>query len=73
VVADSQGSTSDEHSPMPSDSANHGQPGHPIRTNDYDSFADAYSAENETSLQNVYYERAAMLALAGDVAGRCTR
>jgi ubiquinone/menaquinone biosynthesis C-methylase UbiE len=38
--------------------------------NDYDSFAEAYSAANETSLLNAYYERPAMLALAGDVAGR---
>ena len=38
--------------------------------NDYDSFAEAYSAENEASLLNAYYERPAMLALAGDVAGR---
>lgn len=38
--------------------------------NDYDSFAEAYSAENENSLVNAYYERPAMLALAGDVAGR---
>jgi ubiquinone/menaquinone biosynthesis C-methylase UbiE len=38
--------------------------------NDYDSFAKAYSAENETSLINAYYERPAMLALAGDVTGR---
>ncbi|MEO3790945.1 class I SAM-dependent methyltransferase [Nonomuraea sp. B10E15] len=38
--------------------------------NDYDSFAEAYSAENETSLLNAYYERPAMLDLAGDVAGR---
>ncbi|TDE58201.1 SAM-dependent methyltransferase [Nonomuraea mesophila] len=38
--------------------------------NDYDSFAEAYSAENETSLLNAYYERPAMLNLAGDVAGR---
>jgi len=40
------------------------------RVNDYDSFAEAYSAENENSLANAYYERPAMLALAGDVAGR---
>ncbi|UJB40251.1 class I SAM-dependent methyltransferase [Streptomyces sp. A1-5] len=40
------------------------------RVNDYDSFAEAYSAENENSLVNAYYERPAMLALAGDVAGR---
>jgi SAM-dependent methyltransferase len=42
----------------------------PPRVNDYDSFAEAYSAENETSLHNAYYERPAILALAGDVAGR---
>ncbi|RFU41749.1 methyltransferase domain-containing protein [Actinomadura logoneensis] len=40
------------------------------QVNDYDSFAEAYSAENEDSLANAYYERPAMLALAGDVAGR---
>ena len=38
--------------------------------NDYDSFAEAYAAENEASLINAYYERPAMLDLAGDVAGR---
>ncbi len=38
--------------------------------NDYDSFAEAYAAENENSLVNAYYERPAMSALAGDVAGR---
>jgi SAM-dependent methyltransferase len=38
--------------------------------NDYDSFAEAYAASNETNLINAYYERPAMLALAGDVAGR---
>jgi SAM-dependent methyltransferase len=42
----------------------------PPRVNDYDTFAEAYSAENEASLVNAYYERPAMLALAGDVAGR---
>src|SRR5215469_8680005 len=40
------------------------------RVNDYDSFAETYSAENESSLANAYYERPAVLALAGDVAGR---
>lgn len=40
------------------------------RPNDYDSFAEAYAAENENNLVNAYYERPAMLALAGDVAGR---
>ncbi|MER8185905.1 class I SAM-dependent methyltransferase [Kitasatospora sp. NPDC094015] len=42
----------------------------PARTNDYDSFAEAYSAENETGINNAYYERPAILALAGEVAGR---
>ena len=50
-----------------------GSPGEPAGqdgANDYDSFAEAYSAENEASLFNAYYERPATLALAGDVAGR---
>ena len=42
----------------------------PSRPNDYDSLAEGYTAENETSLLNAYYERPATLALAGDVAGR---
>jgi SAM-dependent methyltransferase len=42
----------------------------PPGVNDYDSFAEAYTASNETNLPNAYYERPAMLALAGDVAGR---
>ncbi len=42
----------------------------PPRVNDYDSFAEAYAATNENNLVNAYYERPAMLALAGDVAGR---
>jgi SAM-dependent methyltransferase len=45
-------------------------PADPARANDYDSFAEAYTAENETSIWNAYYERPAMLALAGDVSGR---
>lgn len=36
----------------------------------YDAFAEAYTAENEDSLMNAYYERPAALALAGEVAGR---
>ncbi|QUX27432.1 class I SAM-dependent methyltransferase [Nocardiopsis akebiae] len=40
------------------------------RANDYDSFAGAYAADNENNIQNAYYERPAMLALAGDVTGR---
>ncbi|MFJ7068162.1 class I SAM-dependent methyltransferase [Streptomyces sp. NPDC101115] len=39
-------------------------------TNDYDGFAEAYAAENENSPVNAYYERPAMLALAGDVTAR---
>ena len=42
----------------------------PPGVNDYDSFAEAYTASNENNLLNAYYERPAMLALAGDVAGR---
>ncbi|MFE7795018.1 class I SAM-dependent methyltransferase [Streptomyces sp. NPDC057460] len=46
------------------------QSAEPAQVNDYDSLAEAYSAENENNLVNAYYERPAMLALAGDVAGR---
>ncbi|WP_328943213.1 methyltransferase domain-containing protein [Streptomyces sp. NBC_00250] len=42
----------------------------PAQANDYDSFAEAYTAENDNNLLNAYYERPAVLALAGDVAGR---
>lgn len=38
-------------------------------TADYDSFGAAYSARNENSLFNAYYERPETLRLAGDVAG----
>jgi Methyltransferase domain len=38
--------------------------------NDYDIFAEAYSAGNEASLINGYYTRPAIVNLAGDVAGR---
>jgi ubiquinone/menaquinone biosynthesis C-methylase UbiE len=41
-----------------------------LRADHYDSFAPSYSIENESSLMNAYYERPAMLALAGDVTGR---
>ncbi|HEV8554806.1 MAG TPA: class I SAM-dependent methyltransferase [Actinophytocola sp.] len=53
--------------PVPEDRAG---PADSARANDYDSFAEAYTAENETSLVNAYYERPAMLELAGEVAGR---
>lgn len=46
---------------LPADSAH---------TSDYDSIAEGYTAENENSLLNAYYERPAMLELAGDVEGR---
>lgn len=39
-------------------------------TTDFDEFAEAYAADNEVNLLNGYYERPAMLSLAGDVAGR---
>ena len=45
------------------------EPAGQAAANDYDSFAEAYSAGNEVSLLNAYYERPATLALAGDVAG----
>jgi SAM-dependent methyltransferase len=38
--------------------------------NDYDSFAEAYTAESDAGIQNAYYERPAILALAGEVTGR---
>ena len=38
--------------------------------NDYDRLAESYDESNETDIQNAYYERPAMLALAGDVEGR---
>lgn len=40
------------------------------RANDYDRFAELYSAETENNVLNAYYARPAILALAGDVAGR---
>ncbi|WP_227982605.1 class I SAM-dependent methyltransferase [Nocardia spumae] len=45
-------------------------PTDPARPNAYDSFAEGYTAENETSLHNAYYNRPAMLELIGDVTGR---
>jgi ubiquinone/menaquinone biosynthesis C-methylase UbiE len=42
----------------------------PPGINNYDSFAEGYTAANETGFVHAHYERPAMLALAGDVAGR---
>jgi SAM-dependent methyltransferase len=55
---------------MPPVSENRTQPADPPRVNDCDILAEAYTAENEASLINAYYARPAILALAGDVAGR---
>lgn len=38
--------------------------------NPYDVFAEGYTAANEAGLINAYYQRPAMLALAGEVSGR---
>ncbi|MEW1837304.1 class I SAM-dependent methyltransferase [Nonomuraea angiospora] len=48
----------------------HVETAQPSPINDYDRMAEGYTAENETSLVNAYYERPAMLELAGNVAGR---
>lgn len=48
----------------------HAEPAQPSRANDYDRLAEAYAAENEAGIQNAYYERPAILTLAGDVTGR---
>ena len=53
---------------MPSVPENSAPPADPAVANDYDRFAEAYSAETEANLINAYYERPAILALAGDVA-----
>ncbi|MEV4251461.1 class I SAM-dependent methyltransferase [Streptosporangium canum] len=53
--------------PVPEGSA---EPAEQAVLNDYDRIAEGYTAENETSLLNAYYERPAMLELAGDVTGR---
>ncbi|MFD1321323.1 class I SAM-dependent methyltransferase [Micromonospora sonneratiae] len=41
-----------------------------MKADHYDVFAERYSADNETNLINGYYERPAMIRLAGDVRGR---
>ncbi|MEU8246313.1 class I SAM-dependent methyltransferase [Nonomuraea sp. NPDC048916] len=55
---------------MPTVPEDHVEPAHPSRANDYDSLAEAYAAENEAGIMNAYYERPAILALAGEVTGR---
>jgi ubiquinone/menaquinone biosynthesis C-methylase UbiE len=40
-----------------------------VKADHYDSFAESYSIENESSLLNAYYERPAMIGLAGVVDG----
>ncbi|WP_330180946.1 class I SAM-dependent methyltransferase [Nocardia sp. NBC_01503] len=45
-------------------------PADPAQAYNYDSIAEGYTTENETSLLNAYYERPAMLELAGEVTGR---
>jgi hypothetical protein len=49
---------------MPPTPESRARPADPPRVNDYDSFAGAYTAENESSVWNAYYERPAMLELA---------
>lgn len=40
-----------------------------MKADHYDSFAESYSTDNESNLINGYYERPAMIDLAGDVTG----
>ena len=40
-----------------------------MKADHYDTFAESYSTDNETSLFNAYYERPATIELAGDVEG----
>ncbi|GGS86989.1 class I SAM-dependent methyltransferase [Nonomuraea spiralis] len=55
---------------MPTTPEDHVETANPSALNAYDMIAEGYTAENETSLLNAYYERPAMLELAGDVTGR---
>jgi SAM-dependent methyltransferase len=55
---------------VPNAPENHTLPADPALANVYDSFAEAYTSENESGIANAYYERPAILTLAGDVAGR---
>ena len=45
------------------------KPAAPVPADDYDGFAAEYSASNEKSLFNAFYERPEMIRLAGDVDG----
>lgn len=55
---------------MPPAPESSGRPAARAVLNDYDSFAEAYTAETEANLINGYYARPAILDLAGDVTGR---
>jgi SAM-dependent methyltransferase len=55
---------------MAADLENSAGPADRAEANDYDSFAEAYTAETEANLVNGHYARPAILDLAGDVAGR---
>ncbi|QFZ21010.1 class I SAM-dependent methyltransferase [Saccharothrix syringae] len=55
---------------MSSDLDSAARPANQVVPNDYNSFGEAYAAENETNLINAHYTLPAMLDLAGDVAGR---
>jgi len=55
---------------MPAVSESSAEPSDRAVANDYDRFAEAYTAETEANLINGYYARPAILDLAGDVAGR---
>lgn len=41
-----------------------------MKADHYDGFAESYAKDNESSLFNAYYERPAMIELAGEVSGR---
>jgi SAM-dependent methyltransferase len=55
---------------MPRFPENGALPTDPFRANDYDSLAEAYTADTDAGIQNAYYARPAIVDLAGDVAGR---
>ena len=59
-----------QHDRMPPVPENVARQADSPRVNGYDVLAEAYTAENESSFINAYYARPAIVALAGDVAGR---